>query len=1365
MSLFLPCISIHKLRFLGAWFLLWCLPVATLYGQYPSLVHDWDQDFGGNIWEDLHAMEQTADGGYILAGFSSSSMNGDITQPTRGQGDFWAVKTDAQGQMEWNQRYGGAGMELAWGVKQTADGGYIFGGWSESDIGGEKTEMGRGYYDYWLIKTDAFGVPEWDRTYGGDSTDLLYELIETADGGYMIGGISQSGASGERSDPRIGDFDWWVLKLDNNGNIQWERSYGGSEEDRLNGIRQDSDGNFVLAGGTRSGISGDISTPLRGVKDFWVIKVDQFNGDIIWQRRYGGTNEDEIQTFTITSDGGYLLAGGSRSDAYLPDKKDNARGIVDVWVVKTDAAGAIEWEHTFGGPGLENCYSIKENTIGHFLLGGYSGSDAGPDKTENSKGGLDYWIIYLDPNGNKLWDKTIGGAQDDVLENLFQTDDGGYLLGGHSQSDVSGDKTSANKGLNDYWVIKTTCNLSLDLPDYQSCPNNPIQLDAYDPNCIACEWFWSDGNRDSIRTVAPATTTTYSVTLTDGVGCARFDEITVTVSSPPPLELGQDQIICEGASMSLDAGNAESYIWSTGEITSEITIDTTGTYAVTITDTRGCTNSDSITISVQSMNSIDLGPDTSFCSGASVFLDAGPTGVNYNWSPGNGNNQFFEVNQAGMYSVEVTDNNNCRARDTIWVAEYDAPSIVTIDRVCNVSNTAYTVQFEIVGGDPASYQVTGDAGVLNANIFTSVPISKDQPYTFYLSDSRGCGPLEISGNYDCACSTMATQLENQPIELCGVTSFTVPIEAPADLDSNDVVQYILHNGTATMIGTVLDNRSTPSFDWIAGTMSFGVTYYVTAIAGNNNGSGLVDQQDGCLSESTGIPVIFYTPPEAMITFSGPSMIDCQINSILLDGSNSMPIGNLDFQWQVLGNGTILNGHQSPIAEVSEAGDYQLIVSERQSGCKDTTAIRVEASDDVPVAAIASPDQLTCIDTAVLLDASTSSSGPEFSYLWGGGTIDGNTANQVIVDQPGTYTLTVTNTTNSCSQTATATVEADTVPPLVDAGFTDELNCSITELSLDGSFTSDGDVSYVWSTTDGHIVINEQSLNPLVDAPGRYTLEVTNLRNGCVGSDDVVIRVSDDVPSSAIFEIVDPSCFDTDDGLINIITMIGGTAPYVYSLDGENYSTSASYTNLSAGDYHLWVEDANGCEWDTLIQLLQPPPFVVSLGVDQEIQLGDSIQLKPQSNLIPASFEWLTGELANCENCWWPWVRPASTTRYTIELINDTGCKQTAGIQIFVRKERNVFIPSAFSPNGDGINDSFTIFGDASIATIQVFRIFDRWGELMFELKDFAPNDERIGWDGRYNGELLNSGVFVYYAEIEFTDGIKEIYKGDITIAR
>ena len=1327
-------------------------------------IAEWDRDFGGNNWEELNSIQQTSDEGYIMAGYSSSSANGDISETTQGLGDFWLVRTDQDGNQLWDKRYGGNGEERPYSVKETSDGGFIVGGWSFSGASGDKTQASRGYFDYWVVKTNALGNLEWNQTYGGDSTEFLYDLIQTSDGGYLIGGISMSGISGEKTDAGRGDFDYWVIKTNALGVIEWDATYGGSDEERLNTLLEDDDGNFILAGGSRSDIGGDITTGLLGVKDFWMIKVDRLTGGKIWERRYGGTDEDEISSVVKTADGGYFLGGSSRSNQLPGMKTENGRGIVDMWVVKTDAAGNIEWDRTFGGTNMDNCYSVKQNSIGYYLLGGFSGSPAGGDKTEPSMGGWDYWLIYLDPNGNKLWDKTLGGSGNDVMENLFQTADGGYLMGGHSSSGVDGDKTSANKGLNDFWIVKTRCNLSVEFRDTVVCPNEEVVLNAYDPSCTDCQWVWDDNNTDSIRTISTPVNLTHRVTLTDGVGCARFDDINITVNTPPNLELGNDYSICEGETTTLDAGisNLE-YNWSTLDTVQQIQVDTAGRYSLIVTDNNGCTSEDSIQISINPLPSVSLGNDSTFCPNGDLLLDAGNAGARFRWS-GNQTSQTLLVNNTGNYAVTVTDANDCSAADTIEITIYDLPVIQNVEEICNSDNTFYTLSFDIANGDTATHIVSGVPGQLLNGKFVSDPIARGMPYSILVSDGRGCDPELLQGTFNCQCVSDAGQLNNSPVAICGASQVSIDPAVSTSLDPNDVIEYVLHDGTALVLGNILATSSQPLFSFMPG-MNYGQAYYIAALVGNSTMNAQVNLNDGCLSISNGVEVVFYNLPEAVIISQGALTLTCDFPDLVLEGFSSQPMGMLSYLWQTQGEGNIMGNPMAPQVTINTKGIYQLIVTDILSGCKDTTSIAVASENDLPQVSIISPDVLNCRDTSIILDASNSSSGNDFSYLWSGGNIDGSTVQNPIVDQAGRYTLRVTNRTTGCDATAFVDVRQDIDKPQVDAGIADQLDCLLNSIELNGSYTSSGMASIVWQTQDGNIINGEQGLHPTVDQPGTYQLQVTNEENGCVGIDEVTVILNPDVPSGAVIDLIPIVCAGDDDGQIIIESVNGGSAPFVYSLNGGSFSGQNNFNGLSAGEYLLTIEDLNGCQWDTLMMLEDPPPFVVSLGQGQVLALGETVRLRPQANMPISEFRWIAADTAFCTNCLSPTVAPSNTTIYRLEVTNLTGCTVATSITLAVHKERLIYIPTVFTPNLDGINDRLKIYAGKGVARIKAFKIYDRWGELVYEQQNTLPNQNGDGWDGRFKGELVNSGVYLYYAEVEFTDGWTELYKGDITLLK
>ncbi|MEO5893744.1 MAG: T9SS type A sorting domain-containing protein [Ferruginibacter sp.] len=419
--------------------------------QGPS--KQWDVDFGGTENEQFAASQQTKDGGHIIGGYSESDISGDKTQTTRGSSDYWVVKTNASGVKQWDARFGGSSVDQLIALQQTTDGGYLLGGISFSGIGGDKTQASRGQSDYWVVKIDGNGVKEWDATFGGNSFDELHSLQQTADGGYILGGSSISGISGDKTQASQGGKDFWIVKINSNGVKQWDARFGGSKFEELFSIIQSKDGGYVLGGYSLSDPDGDKTQPSRGQFDYWVVKTDA-NGVKQWDASFGGTLDDWLTQLRQTTDGGYILGGwswsGKTGDKSKPTKGDN-----DFWIVKIDERGRKKWDANLGGSSNDYLNAIEQTTDGGYILGGYSSSPVSGDKTQESRGGTDYWMVKTNEKGKKQWDATFGGSDFDFLYSLQQTKDGGYLLGGYSASEISGDKTSANKGPNDYWIIKT----------------------------------------------------------------------------------------------------------------------------------------------------------------------------------------------------------------------------------------------------------------------------------------------------------------------------------------------------------------------------------------------------------------------------------------------------------------------------------------------------------------------------------------------------------------------------------------------------------------------------------------------------------------------------------------------------------------------------------------------------------------------------------------------------------------------------------------------------------------------------------------------------------------------------------------------
>jgi Secretion system C-terminal sorting domain len=420
---------------------------------------EWQNTIGGYLIDELNSVRQTADGGYILGGTSYSTIiGGDKTETGAGLYDYWIIKVDADGIIQWQNTIGGNDSDLLFSIQQTFDGGYILGGRSESDSTGDKTESNSGV-DYWMIKTDSSGNILWQNTIGGSSVDELKSIQQTTDGGYILGGYSYSGLFGDKTESNIGEADYWIVKTDSLGSIQWQNTIGGNMRDWLYSIQQTIDGGYILGGYSNSNISGDKIENSNGSFDCWIVKVDSL-GVVQWQNSIGGNSADYLHAIKQTIDGGYILGGYSQS-GISGDKTEDPVGALDYWIVKIDSQGIVQWENTIGGKANDYLYDIQQTSDGGYILCGSSESNISSDKSENSRGGSDFWVVKTDVSGNTLWQNTIGGNSLDEPKSIQQTFDGGFILGGYSWSDVSEDKTENPIGLGgsnqpDYWIVKLT---------------------------------------------------------------------------------------------------------------------------------------------------------------------------------------------------------------------------------------------------------------------------------------------------------------------------------------------------------------------------------------------------------------------------------------------------------------------------------------------------------------------------------------------------------------------------------------------------------------------------------------------------------------------------------------------------------------------------------------------------------------------------------------------------------------------------------------------------------------------------------------------------------------------------------------------
>jgi hypothetical protein len=365
-------------------------------GEHQMTVSSFSVTFGG-INDDVgSSVRQTADGGYIITGRISYGIGGS---------DAWLIKTDASGNKVWDKTFGGPSSEWGNSVQQTSDGGYI--------LAGMTTSYGAGLGDVWLVKTDASGNKVWDRTLGGANSEEAYSVQQTSDGGYAIAGRTEC--------HYVDVYDVWLVKTDASGSRVWDETFGETDDDVGRSVQQTSDGGYILAGRTHSYGAGG--------SDVWLIRTDA-SGNEVWDTTFGGAYGDEGNSVQQTSDGGYVIAGSTKS---------YGAGDYDVWLIKTDASGNRVWDQTLGGLGSDGGNSVQQTSDGGFIIAGWTNS--------YGAGHGDVWVIKTDADGYKVWDKFFGGPGDDWGQSVQQTSDGGYIITGVFEV--------SNQGNLDVWLIKT----------------------------------------------------------------------------------------------------------------------------------------------------------------------------------------------------------------------------------------------------------------------------------------------------------------------------------------------------------------------------------------------------------------------------------------------------------------------------------------------------------------------------------------------------------------------------------------------------------------------------------------------------------------------------------------------------------------------------------------------------------------------------------------------------------------------------------------------------------------------------------------------------------------------------------------------
>lgn len=987
-------------------------------------------------------------------------------------------------------------------------------------------------------------------------------------------------------------------------------------------------------------------------------------------------------------------------------------------------------------------------------------------------------------------------AQGQVLQYSWQTT-GGNILTGQNTAGITVDQpgtysvtvTDGQNGCTS--TASVNVGEDIDLPNIQivapgtvTCDAPAITVEGQNlslPGNFTYTWTASGGANiiSGANTLTPVVDAggvlTFEVFNTDN-GCLSTQSVNVTQNTQQPVvDAGaNDTLSCLIASLTLQGSGSGApgltYLWTasnggnilSGANTPAPSVNQAGVYTLTVENpVNGCTATDQVQI-FNDLNAPVANAGTAAtltCILQQTTLNGsastGP-GFSYQWTAAGGGNIVSgantlnpQVNEPGVYTLAVTNAaNGCVAMSSVTVPEDINPPVVDAGTAgvltCSVSSV--TLSGSSPSG-PAVYawstvngNITGGANTLSPTI--------NQTGTYQLvvtQNSNGCTASDV---VTVGIDTLAPQfiIQNPALLTCAVQSVNLQALVQQPGAGNFSALWITTNGNIVQGG----NSLVPTVD-APGLYLLEVT---SALNGCDAQLAIQVQED-------------IMPPLATVAPGGD--LTCTIQTLTLSGAGSSAGGNFTYQWSAANGGTIVAGGNTLTPTAGSTGSYTLTVLNTSNGCTAQSSTSVGSNTVLPVAAIAAPQILTCLQTTVILDGTGSSQGPVYAANWatsGGNIVSGQGTFQATVSEPGNYFLTVTNTQNGCTQTSQILVQENTNTPGALILPAAPLHCNRTEVTLLGSSPTVGGMTYSWSVAGGgNIVSGMNTPTPLIDEPGVYTLQVTNPENGCYSATSLTVEA---VPDPAFTPLtVQPNCFIAT-GMLNFGVVSGGKAPFRFSIDdGQQYSDQTAYASLVPGTYGMVVEDANGCKAEVDATILPPFVPVINIADIQKIDQGDSIQLVPGTNVPPgqiAYWEWAPATDLSCDDCPNPWAKPLYSRYYTVRVEDTDGCAAEERILVQVSRKRLIYLPNIFSPNQDGENDYFTLYAKG-VLEIRKLAIFDRWGEQMFVRERFLPNDESLGWDGTYKGEPMNPGVYVWYAEVVFPDGETEVIYGDVTILR
>lgn len=735
------------------------------------------------------------------------------------------------------------------------------------------------------------------------------------------------------------------------------------------------------------------------------------------------------------------------------------------------------------------------------------------------------------------------------------------------------------------------------------------------------------------------------------------------------------------------------------------------------------------------------------------------------------------ASQPGQYVFSWTESNGaCSIADTVSVSFFDVPIIQDVARLCNGTNTAYTLQLSVAGGT-SPYMVSGITGSFAGNNFVSDELLNGSSYTGIITDANGCSTAPITGTHHCLCVTNAGTMNAAPAVFCAGQPAQGVWNNDATLDADDGVQFVLHTLPGNMLGNILGISDQPAFNF-APPLQTGITYYISAVAGNSLG-GVLDFNDPCLSVAAGNPVSWKPLPSA--TISGDQSICAGQQAVLQVSATGVYPVSVTWSGGAGNQSQTLVTDQLPVLiPVSPADTTVYHLLQATDGSLPTCSISLYDSVTVAVkkrrlSGTAVAPLTYCEGAGQVVDLKTLLTGAGPGGTWsevsqipsGAGAFQAvqgifNTSGQM----PGAYIFQYKiGGQTPCPDDSTAVQVVLFPSPVADAGPDQVLSCAEPETKLGGAGTSSGaGIQYNWNLAGNNLPVGSTP-TVSVSLPGTYFLTVKTAA-GCSAHDSVLVQ-EDNQPLSVGATVQPVLCFGQRNGSIRIDTVSGGTAPLLFSLNGGPFSHATQYTNLAPGAYTLSLQDVAGCEWEGVYVVAEPPEIKIELGNNLEVALGDSVHLLLQSSQNAAdlaSIVWRPLMDSTAAGKPYQHFLPLQSVLVSVEVADSNGCQAMDEVFIRLQKNRRVYIPNVFEPASIR-NALFDISVGNDVEKIEKMEIFNRWGEKVFEARNYLPVPGKTGWNGTFRGKAVDAGVYLYYLVVRFKNGEEEIFSGGITLLR